>query len=80
MIDFSVTNQTFLDEFRVVFTQHEFHIIHETLRKFASCNATSNVAIKFEQIDTTASLVLKAHNDSSIFSKPVKVSEQFFNL
>ena len=69
IVDFSVSNQTILNEFIVIFTQSEFFMTDEKLTKSATCNETSNVAVKFEQFDTTAYLVLTDQNGSIIFSK-----------
>ena len=66
MIDFSVAKHTVLDKLVVI---EPFVIEPETRTKSVSCDNTSNVAIKFEQFDTTANLVLTAHNGSNIFSE-----------
>ena len=78
IIDFSVSHQTILDKFIVIFTQFEYYVTHETRTTSASCNGTSNVAFKFEEFETTARLVLTGNNDSSIFSKTLKLFECFF--
>ena len=58
-----------MDKFIVKLTQLDFYMANESLPKSVSCDELSNVAIKFEQFDTTASLFLTAHNGSNIFSK-----------
>ena len=70
-IDFSVANQTILEEFVII----EPYLTDETRTKSASCNETSNVAINFEKFDTTASLVLTDQNSSIIFSKTLYLSK-----
>ena len=75
MIDFSVTDHTVVDKFVVI---EPFTVLEsETLTKSATCNETSNVAIKIKEFDTTASLVLTAHNGSSIISKILFLSKLF---
>ena len=76
MIDFSVADHTIIDKFIVMFTQFEFYMNDETRTKSVSCDNTSTVAIKFEQFDTTANLVLTAHNGSNIFSETHLLSNQ----
>ena len=67
MFDFSVANHTIVDKFVVI---EPFIVLEsERLTKFVSCYEQSNVAIKFEQFGTTASLVLTSHNVSSIFGE-----------
>ena len=67
MFDFSVANHTIVDKFVVI---EPFIVLEsERLTKSVSCDEQSNVAIKFEQFGTTASLVLTSHNGSSIFSE-----------
>ena len=78
IIDFSVAHHTISDKFIVIFTQFEYYVTHETRTTSASCNGTSNVAFKFEEFETTARLVLTGDNDSSIFSKTLKLFECFF--
>ena len=78
MIDFSVAHHTIVDKFVVIEPFIAFK--SETLTKSASCDETSNVAIKFKEFDTTASLVLTAHNGSSIFSKTLLLKKYFFIL
>ena len=69
MIDFSVANHAIVDKFIIKFTKLDFYITDESLPKSTSCDEQSNVAIKFKQFDTTASLVLISHNGSSTFSE-----------
>ena len=69
MIDFSVANHTIENKFIIQFTKLDFYTTDESLPKSASCDEQSNVAIKFEQFDTTATLFLTEHNGSSIFSE-----------
>ena len=75
MVDFSVADHTIVDKFVVIEPFIAFE--SETLTKSAYCDEMSNVAIKFKEFDTTASLVLTTHNDSIIFSKTL-LKEVFF--
>ena len=69
MVDFSVADHTIVDKFVVIEPFIAFE--SETLTKSASCDEMSNVAIKFKEFDTTASLVLTAHNNNKNFSKTI---------
>lgn len=74
-IDFSVANQTIFDKFVVI---EPFIVTEpETRTKSASCDETSNVAIKFMQFDTSASLVLTTHTGESILSKTLLLCKSF---
>ena len=67
MFDFSVANHTIVDKFVVI---EPFIVLEsERLTKSVSCDEQSNVVIKFEQFDTTATLFLTEHSGSSIFSE-----------
>ena len=72
-IDFSVANQTILEEFVII----EPYLTDETRTKSASCNETSNMAINFGQFDTTANLMLTDQNGTIIFSKTLYLSKYF---
>ena len=72
-VDFSVANQTIVDEFIMT----EPYLTDEKRTKSASCDETSNMAIKFKEFDTTASLVLAARNGSIIFSKKLYLFKNF---
>ena len=65
LIDFNVADHIVLDEFIVI----EPYLTDKTRTKTKSCDENSNVAIKFGQFDTTASLTLTAQSGDSIFSK-----------
>ena len=69
MIDFSAANHTIVDKF--VVNEPFVALETETITKSASCDEMSNVAIKFKEFDTTASLVLTAHNNNKNFSKTI---------